>query len=187
MGRWFAGAGGDARTLKVLDGFCGGLRFVISMAEGRSFGAAAEGRMGPRKRCIFPKSDALLEIGVLTREKKGEKRCESSASLGMHHFHEKSGEMEVSRERVFELILAAKSAQKCSCSRLVVCRRCTGFVYVLYSYTELSGKGMAKPGFLPKYMKFIQKYMKFIQLWVCITGFGWDQSGGNLRQLSEKK
>ena len=71
--------------------FSGGLRFIISMAEGRSFGAAAEGRKGQRKQCIFPKSDALLVIGLLTREKKGEKRCESSASLGMHHFHAKIG------------------------------------------------------------------------------------------------
>ena len=88
---WLAGAGGDARTLPILDSFCGGLRFIISMAEGRSFGGAAEGRKGPRKRCIFPKSDALLDIGVLTREKKGEKRCESDASIGMHHFHAKIG------------------------------------------------------------------------------------------------
>jgi len=29
--------------------------------------------MGPRKSCIFLKSDALLDIGVLTREKKGKK------------------------------------------------------------------------------------------------------------------
>ena len=41
--------------------------------------------MGPQKCCIFPKSDALLDIGVLTREKKGEKRCESDASIEMHH------------------------------------------------------------------------------------------------------
>ena len=115
---WLAGAGEDARTSPVLYGLCGGLRLFILMAEGRSFGAAAGGRKGPRKRRIFPKSDALLDIGVLTREKKGEKRCESDASLGMHHFH-------------------AKSARKCGCSRLVVCRRCTDFAQV-YS-TEREG------------------------------------------------
>ena len=150
------------------------------MAEGRSCGAAAEGRKGPRKRCIFPKSDALLDIGVLTREKEGEKRCESSASIGMHHFHEKLGDIEAPRELVFGLTLAAKSARKRGCSRLVDCRRCTGFFCVLYRHTELSGKGMAMPGCLPK-------YKKFIQLCVCITNLGWDQSGGNLRQLSERK
>ena len=49
-------------------------------------------RKGRQKCCIFPKSDALLEIGVLTREKKGEKRYENSASIGMHHFCAKIGE-----------------------------------------------------------------------------------------------
>ncbi|MDE0140065.1 MAG: hypothetical protein OXI80_07105 [Caldilineaceae bacterium] len=77
--------------MPILDSFCGEGRYVISMAEGRSFGAAAEGAEGAAKTLHFPKSDALLEIGVLTREKKGEKRCESSASLGMHHFHAKIG------------------------------------------------------------------------------------------------
>ena len=105
--------------MPILYSFCGGLRLIISMAEGRSFGAAAEGRKGPRKRCIFPKSDALLDIGVLTREKKGEKRCESSASLGMHHFVQKIGSKAAAREapraRVFELIPAANSARKRGC------------------------------------------------------------------------
>jgi len=88
---WLAGAGGDARTSLVSYGFCGGRRYIISMAEGRSFGRARRARKGPHKQCIFPKSDALLDIGVLTREKKGEKRCESSESQGMHHFVQKSG------------------------------------------------------------------------------------------------
>ena len=119
------GGGRGGADFAVLDSVCGGRRYIISMAEGWSFGGAAGGRKGPRKRCIFPKSDALLDIGVLTREKKGEKRCESDASLGMHHFVQKIGPKGAAREaprgRVSELILAAKTARKCGGSRLVVC------------------------------------------------------------------
>ena len=75
--------------MPIMYSFCGGLRLIIMMAEGRSFGAEARGAKGAAKVCTFPKSDALLDIGVLTREKKGEKRCESSASLEMHHFRKK--------------------------------------------------------------------------------------------------
>ena len=85
------GGGRGYADFTVLDSFCGGLRLIISTAEGRSFGGAAEGAKGAAKVLHFPKSDALLDIGVLTRGKKGEKRCESSASLGMHHFHARIG------------------------------------------------------------------------------------------------
>ena len=85
------GTGGEARMSPVMYSSFGGLRFVFSMAEGGSFGGAAEGAKGAAKAVHLPKSDALLVIGLLTREKRGEKRCESSASLGMHHFHAKIG------------------------------------------------------------------------------------------------
>ena len=61
--------GWECADFAVLDSFCGGLRYIILMAEGRSFGAAAEGPKGAAKTMHFPKSDALLDIGVLTREK----------------------------------------------------------------------------------------------------------------------
>ena len=83
------GGGRRGADFAVLDSFCGGLRLIISTAEGRSFGKWAEGAKRAAKVLHFPKSDALLDIGVLTREKEGEKRCESSASLGMHHFRKK--------------------------------------------------------------------------------------------------
>jgi len=67
-------------------------------------------RKGPRKCCIFSKSDALLVTGLLTREKKGEKRREYNASMDMHHFYAKIGQktraLEAPRERFFVLILA---------------------------------------------------------------------------------
>ena len=37
-------------------GFCGGLRFIILMAEGRSFGGAAEGAKGAAKVMHFPQT-----------------------------------------------------------------------------------------------------------------------------------
>ncbi len=72
-----------------------------------------------------------------------ERGRESSAFSAkvMHHFHAKIGPKTEAIEVPRELILAAKSARKCGCSRLVVCRRCTGFVYVLYRLTELNRNG----------------------------------------------
>ena len=49
-GGWRGGA-----DFAVLDSFCGGLRHIILMAEGRSFGAAAEGANGAAKVLHFPK------------------------------------------------------------------------------------------------------------------------------------
>ncbi|MXY92830.1 MAG: hypothetical protein F4Y42_05200, partial [Caldilineaceae bacterium SB0664_bin_27] len=104
--------------------------------------------MGPQKQCIFPKSDALLDIGVLTREKKGEKRCESSASLGMHHFVQKIGSNAAAREapraRVFELIPAAKSERKRGCLWSVMYSFCTGSAGALGTRSAWDRKGLGQ-------------------------------------------
>ena len=142
--------GGESAVLYSL---CGGLRLVILMAEGRYFGAAAGGRKGPRKRCIFPKSDALLDIGVLTREKKGEKRCESSASLGVHHFHAKIG----GNGGVAGACFRADSGHIIGAEVWLFAvgvlskryRFCTGF-------QNWAGREHPKPGCLPMYMKRVQ-------------------------------
>jgi len=94
------------------------------MAEGRSFGAAAEGAKGAAKVLHLPRKCCISVFGLLTREKKGKKggKCYKK----MHQWKcntlgQKLGEIEAQGERVFELILAAISARKLGCSRLVVC------------------------------------------------------------------
>ena len=143
---WLVGAGGDARTLPSLYSYCGGLRFIISMAEGRSFGGAAEGAKGAAKVLHFQPRCCISVLVVPDQREKGQKRAKIAAKK-MHQwrcntFGQKSGTMEAPRERVFELILAATSAGKFGWSQLVVCRRCTGFVDVLYRFTELNRNGI---------------------------------------------
>jgi len=45
--------GRGCAVFAVLYSFCGGLRFIISMAKGRSFGAEAEGAKGAAKVLHF--------------------------------------------------------------------------------------------------------------------------------------
>ena len=76
---------------KFRTGFPGDARMSFRWLRDGLSAVRREARIGPRKCCIFPKSDALLVIGVLTREKEGKKRCENDASIGMHHFWAKIG------------------------------------------------------------------------------------------------
>ena len=151
------GGGWGCADFAVLYSFCGGRRFIILMAEGRSFGGAVRGAKGAAKVLHFPRKCNIPGFGAPDqremRAKKGAKCYKKMFQWGCYTFGQKSGEIEASRERVFELILAARAARKCGCSRLVVCRRCTGFVYVLCRFPESSGRERPKPGCLPMYMK----------------------------------
>ena len=79
--------------------------------------------------------------------------------------------MEAPRERVFELILAAKSVRECGCSRLVVCQCCTGLAYVLYRFPELRKKGTPQ-AWLPADVYETRPILGRI------TDLGWEQSVG---------
>ena len=82
------GGGRGWADLAVLYSFCGGLRFIISMAEGRSFGGAAEGAKGAAKVLHFQRKCCISVFGLLTREKKaikGEKCYGKNAPMEMQH------------------------------------------------------------------------------------------------------
>ena len=154
---------GDGRgyaDVASLYSICGGLRLIISMAEGRSFGGAARGAKGVSKALHFQRKCNISVFGAPDQReigaKRGEKCYKKMFQWGCYTFGQKSAEIEAPRELVFELILAAKSARKCGRSRLVVCRWCTGFVYVLYRFPEFSKRERPKPGCLPMYMKRVQ-------------------------------
>ena len=157
---WLARTGGDARTMPIWDSFCGGLQFIISMAERRSFGAAAGGAKGDAKVLHLPPKCNISVFGAPDQRERGPKRGEKCykkmLQWGCYTFGQKSGEIGAPRERVFELILSAKSARKCGRSWSVVCQWCTGFVYVLYRFPEFCKREGPKPGCLPMYMKRVQ-------------------------------
>ena len=56
----------------------GGRLFIVSEAEEAVFSAVRPGaRKGPRRCCIFGESVTFLFLGLLTREKGGQKRGEN--------------------------------------------------------------------------------------------------------------
>ena len=111
---------------------CGG-------AEGRPKGAAKV--LHFQRKCnisVFGSPDQR-EIGA----NRGEKCYKKMFQWGCYTFGQKSGEMEASREPVFELILAGKSEGKRDGSGTVLYNFCTGFVEVMGGRTKQDWKGLA--------------------------------------------
>ena len=109
----------------TLYSFYGGLQYIISMAEGHSFWSAARCGKGAAKVLHFRRKCNISVFGAPDQRergaKKGEKCYKKMFQWGCYTFGKKSAEIEAPRERVFELILAAKPVRKFCCSRLVGC------------------------------------------------------------------
>ena len=73
MGMSACEVGGEARTPPILYRFCGGLRPIVSMAEGWSFGGAAGRAKGAAKVLHFQRKCCISVFGVPDQREKGQK------------------------------------------------------------------------------------------------------------------
>ena len=100
---WLAGAGGEARTLPILENVCRGLRLIILVVEGRSFSGASGRAKGAAKVLHFPRRCCISFFGAPDQREKGVNRGKKCHKK-MHQrkcntFGQNSAEMETPRDR----------------------------------------------------------------------------------------